>query len=166
MEAIPEFSPTLLRQAVAADLDAVNTIIERAVMTWKLPERVKRLAMPSYRYGRQDLTHLRLEVAEDKAQGIIGLAAWEQADSRDVPPGRRALLLHGLYVEPARQRGGVGTALFDAAVAAARAQKYDGLLVKAQADADGFFAACGLARLSVENPGRDYARRFWLNLAP
>lgn len=157
-------SPARLRAATAADLDAVNGVIERAVMTWQLPERVKRLAMPSYRYGEQDLAHLHLEVADDGTDGIVGVAAWEAADPRDVPAGRRGLLLHGLYVDPARQRGGVGTALLEAAIAAARAQHYDGLLVKAQADADGFFAACGLQRLAVDNPERDYAHRYWLHL--
>lgn len=157
-------SPARLRAATAADLDAVNGVIERAVMTWQLPERVKRLAMPSYRYGEQDLAHLHLEVADDGTDGIVGVAAWEAADPRDVPAGRRGLLLHGLYVDPARQRGGVGTALLEAAIAAARAQHYDGLLVKAQADADGFFAACGLQRLAVDNPERDYVHRYWMHL--
>jgi len=155
----------MLRQAAAADLDAVNAVIERAVMTWQLPERVKRLAMPSYRYGPHDLAHLHLVVADDNVHGIIGVAAWEQADLRDAPSGRRGLLLHGLYVDPARQRGGVGTALLEAAVAAAREQGYEGLLVKAHADADGFFAARGLMRLAVANTDRDYAHRFWLDVA-
>jgi hypothetical protein len=65
----------MLRQAAAADLDAVNAVIERAVMTWQLPERVKRLAMPSYRYGPHDLAHLHLVVADDNVHGIIGVAA-------------------------------------------------------------------------------------------
>lgn len=134
-------------------------------MTWQLPERVKRLAMPSYRYGPDDLAHLHLVVADDNVHGIIGVAAWEQADPRDAPSVRRGLLLHGLYVDPARQRGGVGTALLEAAVAAAREQGYDGLLVKARADADGFFAARRLMRLPVANTDRDYAHRFWLDVA-
>ena len=55
--------------------------------------------------------------------------------------------------------------MLEAAVAAAREQGYEGLLVKAHADADGFFAARGLMRLAVANTDRDYAHRFWLDVA-
>ena len=36
-----------LRPATAADLAAVNAVIQRAASTWELPERVKRLTMPA-----------------------------------------------------------------------------------------------------------------------
>lgn len=154
-----------LRPASTADLGAVNAVIERAVTTWKLPERVKRLAMPTYLYNAHDLEHLRVVVAEDSAAGIVGVAAWEPAAARDCPRGRRGLLLHGIYVDPDRQRNGVGARLLSAAAAAAREQSYDGLLVKAQADAEGFFRRRGLRGLAVEDAGRDYPHRFWLDLA-
>ena len=54
-----------LRLATSVDLGGVNAVVERAVMTWKLPERVKRLAMPSYRYAGCDLKYLHIVVAED-----------------------------------------------------------------------------------------------------
>jgi hypothetical protein len=38
-----------LRQAGALDLAGINALIGQAVMTWSLPGRVKRLALPSYR---------------------------------------------------------------------------------------------------------------------
>ena len=38
---------------------------------------------------------------------------------------------------------------------------FDGLLVKAQADAIGFFTSLGMKRLAVEDPARDYEHRFW-----
>ncbi len=49
----------------------------------------------------------------------------------------------------------------DAALQAARGEGFDGLLVKAQADANGFFAARGLSRLPAEKPERDYPHRYW-----
>jgi len=153
-----------LRPATTADLGAVNAVIERAVTTWKLPERVKRLAMPTYLYNAHDLEHLHIMVAEDSAAGIVGVAAWEHAAARDCPHGRRGLLLHGIYVDPDRQRHGVGARLLSAATAAAREHSYDGLLVKAQADAEGFFRTQGLQQLAVEDAGRDYPHRFWLDL--
>jgi predicted N-acetyltransferase YhbS len=153
-----------LRTADKADLAAINRVIERAVQTWNLPERVKRLALPTYLYKEHDLDHLHLVIAEDSAANVIGVAAWEDAAARDCPQGRRGLLLHGLYVDPDRQHGGTGARLLSAAAAAAREQGYDGLLVKAQADAEGFFSSQGLQQLVVADASRDYPNRFWLDL--
>jgi GNAT superfamily N-acetyltransferase len=150
-----------LRPAMPADLAAVNAVIERAVMTWNLPERVKRLTLPSYRYQPHDLDHPRILVAEDAEHAVLGVAAWEPASARDLPVGKTGLLLHGLYVDPARQRAGVGSRLLDAAVTAAREQGFDGLLVKARPEAEGFFLARGLTPLPVTDAERDYPHRFW-----
>ena len=158
-------SPTTafhLRQAHAEDLPAINGIVERAIATWQLPERVKRLSLPSYRYHAHDLVHLHLMVAENADHALVGVAAWEAANPHDLPAGQSGLLLHGLYVDPARQHRGVGSQLLDATAAAARAQGFDGVLVKAQADANGFFETRGLQRLPVEDAARHYPQRFWL----
>lgn len=157
----PPTAAVQLRQARTDDLAALNNIIERAVMTWQLAERVKRLSLPSYRYHPHDLGHLHVEVAEDMARNLIGVAAWEPASSRDLPPGQRGLLLHGLYIDPDHLHRGVGTRLLAAALTAAQVQGFDGLLVKAQADANGFFERQGMQRLPVVDPMRDYPHRFW-----
>jgi len=154
-----------LRPATLADLDAVNTVIERAVMTWNLPERVKRLTLPSYRYQPHDLDHLQLKVAERAGAGIVGVAAWEPANPRDLPAGKTGLLLHGLYVDPAQQRAGIGRRLLDAAVVTARERGFNGLLVKARPEAEGFFVARGLTPLPVTDAERDYPHRFWMEIA-
>lgn len=153
--------PFKLRMAHAADLDAVNKLIEAAVMGWALPERVKRLSIASYRYDEHDLSFLELALAETANPGLLGVAAWEPADSADVPDGCAALLLHGLYVAPVRQGGGVGTWLFAAAEQAAIGRGLDGVLVKAQADFAGFFRRLGLEPLPVRDPARDYVHRYW-----
>jgi predicted N-acetyltransferase YhbS len=152
-----------LRPAEKADLPAVNKVIERAVKTWKLPERVIRLAMPTYLYTGHDLQHLHIVLAEDSTVGVIGVAAWEAAAVRDCPQGKRGLLLHGLYVEPDQHRRGTGGRLLAAAAVAARQQGYDGVLVKAQADAEGFFNSQGLQHLAVTDASRDYPNRYWLD---
>ena len=153
-----------LRPATPADLVAINAVIERAVMTWQLPERVKRLAMPSYRYKPHDLEHLKLVVAENGEHGVIGVAAWEPANARDLPAGQTGLLLHGLYVDPNHQRHGIGRQLLAAAVDAARDQGNDGVLIKAQADAEPFFLAQGLQHIESVDPGRDYPHRYWADV--
>ena len=157
----PPMAAVHLRQAQAHDLPALNAVIERAVMTWKLPERVKRLSLATYRYQPHDLEHLHIVVAEDAGRAIIGVAAWEPANPRDVPAEQCGLLLHGLYVDPGHAHRGIGSCLLEAALAAGREQGFDGLLVKAQADADGFFAARGMQRLPVADPARDYPHRLW-----
>ncbi len=154
-----------LRMAMGVDLDPVNAVIERAVMTWKLPERVKRLAMPSYRYTGYDLGCLHIVVAVDSASGIVGVAAWEPAAVHDCPQGRRGMQLHGIYVDPAQQQRGVGARLLSAAGTAAQEEGYEGLLVKAQADAEGFFEKQGLQKVPLLHPDRVYPHRYWLDLA-
>ncbi len=152
---------TLLRTGTAADLHAVNAIVDAAVMTWNLPERVKRLALPSYRYSAQDLGFLELIVALDEDDRIVGVAGFEAADPADVPAGHHTLLLHGIYVLPAQQRRGIGRSLLLAVENAARERGFDSLLVKAQAGADGFFIAQGMGKLPIKNSDRDYPHRFW-----
>lgn len=150
-----------VRPARRSELDALNAVIERAVLTWDLPERVKRLSVPLYRYSAFDLEALDVVVADLTGAGVVGVAAWEQAAVKDAPPGQRALLLHGIYVDPAWHRQGIGSRLFAAAEEAARSGGFTGVLVKAQAGAEGFFSARGLRRLAVENAERDYAHRYW-----
>lgn len=150
-----------VRPALAADLPAINGVVERAVMTWKLPERVKRLALPSYRYHAHDLHHQRMLVAELADIGIAGVAALETAEPRDLPTALSGLMLHGLYVDPVWQGLGIGTHLIEAAFAACRETGHDGLLVKAQPNAASFFQSRGMQRLAVKDPDRDYPYRYW-----
>jgi len=149
-----------LRPATAADLEALNAVVERAVLSWGLPERVKRLSLPVYRYQHADLSAYQILVAETAFGEIVGVAAWEALVPLDAPP---AVLLHGLYVDPGRHRGGVGTRLLEAVLDAARAAGQEGVLVRAQRDAEGFFAARGFQPVSdSEAP----PRRWWRGIGP
>ena len=164
----------VLRSADERDLDAINTVIERAVMGWDLPERVKRLALPLYRYSAYDVRVMQFRVAELPGEGITGVAAWEDADPRELPDTRDeaarrtrpGLLLHGLYIDPAHQREGIGSRLLEASILAAREAGAEWLLVKAQNGAEAFFERHGMARLPVRDPDRDYDSRYLLELDP
>lgn len=152
-----------LRTANIADLEGINRVIASAVMSWQLAERVKRLSLSSHQYTELDFKHLQFVVAQiDKTPDarIVGVAAWEEADVLNTPQDKRALLLHGLYVDAQYHHQGIGQALFERAQQAAIEQHYDGLLVKAQADANGFFIAQGMQPMPQEND-RQYGNRFW-----
>lgn len=150
-----------LRKATIADLAAINDIIDAAVMGWSLPERVKRLALPTYRYTPHDLETLELVIAENTERQVIGIAAWGPVGPVDAIEGYSALLLHGIYVKPDQQHQGIGTQLLDAAEQAAIEKECSGLMVKAQASAAGFFLSQGMQPLEVVNEKRDYAYRYW-----
>jgi len=156
-----------LRTASLSDLDDINNVITSAVMSWQLAERVKRLSLPSHQYCEIDFRHLQFVVAQtgNASQAkIVGVAAWEEAEPLNSPQNTRALLLHGIYVDAQHHRQGIGQALFARAQQAAIEQHYDGLLVKAQTDASGFFIAQGMQPLPQQND-RQYGNRFWKPLA-
>lgn len=91
-----------LRTANIADLEGINRVIASAVMSWKLAERVKRLSLSSHQYSDFDFRHLQFVIAlTDNSPNarIVGIAAWEDADALNTPPGKRAMLLHGIYVD-------------------------------------------------------------------
>lgn len=150
-----------LRPATPADLPAINRIIERAIDAWPVPGRVKRISLPLYCYRGADFEYQDLVVAED-GDTLLGIAAWEDATPGDLPHGYRGLLLHGIYVDPATQGRGIGSALLEAARKAAARRELDGVLVKAQPSAIPFFEARGLERLAMTQPQRDYPHRYWL----
>ena len=114
-----------IRSANENYLDAINQIIELAIMGWQLPERVKRLALPSYRYSKLDLRYFTLVVAESN-DSIIAVAAWD-TDSHQVSEDRNGLLLHGIYVHPEHQRYGIGGRLVKELENVARKQNMDGV---------------------------------------
>lgn len=153
-----------IRDAREADITSVNEVIAAAIDTWTLPARVKRLALPVYRYTSEDLGHLTLRVLEQDA-GVIAVAAWEPADLRDLPHPGSGILLHGMYVHPAYHRRGLATKLLADGARTARAGRHDGILVRAQSGAEGFFTRRGFKRLPVRDEARDYAGRLWSPLS-
>lgn len=130
-----------------ADLPVLNALIERAIGSWTVSARVKRAALPSYRYEALDLADMRFFTMRDDAGRPIGLAVLSALDGDPA-----ALLLHGLYVEPVRHRRGLGRRLLAAAEEAARAAGAARLVVRAQRDAAPFFAAAGFAAAEGDYP--------------
>lgn len=153
-----------IRPARLDELDTINEIIEAAVMSWELPDRVKRLAMPSYRYDEFDFKHQQIWVAEDEQKIILGAFSLEDANAGDLPEDQTGLLLHGIYVKPSHHYQGIGRQLLQKAKKLVREMGKHGLLVKAQEDAIGFFVAMGMHLLHVKDCERHYNHRFWMVL--
>ncbi len=144
------------------DLSLINPVVEQCVATWNLPDRVKRLVAPSYRYTEADVDHLTFATAlVQGSRKLAGVAAWETADDADLVPKQSGLLLHGLYVAPHYQRCGIGSRLVECCAQAARQAGVQGILVKAQRDAEAFFERLGFSALPVVDERHDYAHRWW-----
>jgi GNAT superfamily N-acetyltransferase len=126
-------------------------VIERALGTWAPPERIRRLSLPLYRYSAVDLQHLTVWVAQQSGE-IVGRAAWGPADPADAPRGRSTLPFSRPLRVPRAHGQGIARSLLEAALSACRADGSDGVLVKAQAQAVGFFDACGLERAVLRKP--------------
>ena len=152
------------RPATPIDLPTVNHVIEAAVMNWQLPERVKRLSLSSYRYDAADLMHLTLWLAENDRGEAVAVAGWEPADTTDLPDGKLALLLHGLYVLPTLHGKGLGQRLLELTEHSAAKDGYDRVLVKAQTEAISFFRHHDYQELPIEDDVRHYSHRLWKNI--
>jgi len=155
----------LVRTAGVDDLSTVNAIVDAAVDTWALPERVRRLSAPSLRYGRVDLTHMEILLAENETGQAVGAAALEHADEIDTPEARRALLLHGLYVRPARQRSGVGAHMVRQVMGIARARGVDGVSTRVWRESEAFFVALGFVPFGDAAAASRHPRRMWKPLS-
>ena len=154
---------TGIRPGSEGDLEAVNRVIGACVMTWNIPERVKRLSLSSYYYNAVDLNHFRLFVAYDQTNAIIGVAALEPIKASAQSNTEDALLLHGIFVEPSVQGQGVGRLLVRKCVEIAAREKRKGLLVKAQPDAIGFFKTLRFKAIQSTDSKRDYPHQLWLD---
>jgi len=150
-----------IRTGNLSDLDNINTVIKAAILTWDLPERVKRLSTESYLYNTLDFEQIKFIVAVDKKKQIIGVAAWDKADIKDTPSACNAILLHGIYVSPLFHHQGIGTQFIEVINNIAKEGGYNGVFVKAHKDAVGFFISQGMKKLDIENPSLHYKNRFW-----
>ena len=148
-----------IRLANKNDLRSINQVIEKALMTWKLTDRVKRLVLPTYFYNELDLEHFIIFVALE-SESIIGVGSLD-TESQEIEGAYSAMLLHGLFIDPAHQNAGIGGQLLEYAEDLARQQKVDALLVKVQKDAEKFFKAKGLEKLQVKDPYREYENQYW-----
>jgi len=160
------------------DLDCINNVVAAAVMSWPMPERIKRLSVPVLSYDSEDFKHYRFVVyrqggeikggevkggevkgGEVKGGEVQGVAAWnpEAPLVTELGTGR---LLHGLYISPDCQGRGYGRDLMAAVLSEAMTLGAEGLVIKAERPSIGFFEHCGLQPLSATG-ATDYPYQFW-----
>ena len=150
-----------IRRGALSELEAINGVIAAAVGTWRVSERVKRLAVPLYCYEAGDLDHMAVFVAEDDAGKLLGIATLEHMAPNTLHGGLDGLLLHGLFVLPGASGKGIGAELMKVARGYSAELGCDGFLVKAAKESAGYFAHAGLQPLRVTRPEQDYPHRFW-----
>ncbi len=150
-----------LRSATIGDLDTINNIVAAAMKSWRLSERVIRLSLPLYRYSEGDFAHQQILLAEIGCAIPAGMAAIESADNLEYNAAGNPALLHGIYIHPRYHRLGIGSELLQRAQEIARSTGFDGLLVRAMAEATTFFEVNGFLRVAVENAEREYQHRYW-----
>lgn len=154
-----------IRQAKESELKVINDIIKACVFAWNLPDRVKRLTFGSYQYNRYDLEHFDIFVSINASKQIVGVAALEAINTIELPEGQTGLLLHGLYVDPEFQNQTIGQQLLQFSFQRVKSEQLDGLLVKAQVDANHYFKKQGFEHLPVMDADKDYPHRWWKKTA-
>ena len=156
----PEITPQVIS---AGDLANVNDVLKVAVGVWNVSPRVKRLALPSYRYDEYDLQQLDFLGAWRNGE-LVGFISLEPTERDPLCSKPVAMLVHGLYIVPQMHGAGVGTRLVNAAKHRARRQGYTSLLVRAERNAKAFFEKIGFTPLAVEDAQRDYPHRLSIAL--
>ena len=148
-------------EATASDLHTVNRVIHESLVSWGLPERVRRLATPSLSYNETDLQHMSVILMTNAEGAGIAVAAWEEASKREVPVNARGVLVHGLYVIPQYQRRGLGTRLIELVAKRLAEHRMDGMTVRAWRDSLAFFLSRGFAPMDADSDPDTYPRRLW-----
>ncbi len=143
-----------IRTGAESDVTVINTVIEAAVMSWPLADRVKRLSLPLLKYDELDVAHMSFLLCESEG-AVVGIAAWDGE-------GQEAQL-HGLYVHPMHQHRGAGRLLLNRVKADAVAEGYSSLWVKAERVATHFFDKAGF-KLLPQRQESDYPYRYWIGL--
>jgi GNAT superfamily N-acetyltransferase len=82
-----------------------------------------------------------VQVAQDGTSEVAGVVCVTPTALQGIA------LLHGLFVDPARWKRGIGRVLFGAAVARAKGIKAGALMIYAEPSAEGFYKRMGAIRI-------------------
>lgn len=152
---------TIIRGKIS-DLPEINLVIAQAVMAWPMPERIKRLSVPVLCYDSEDFKHYQFMLYQ-QGDSSAGVVVWNAQTLVKTAKGQ-GYLMHGLYVAPNCQGRGIGRQLMQQVFSRAADAGADGVLVKAERAALGFFEQCGLEPLPAISQ-TDYPYQFWHKLS-
>jgi GNAT superfamily N-acetyltransferase len=144
-----------------ADLTSINQVVTSAAMSWPKSERAKRLVLPVLSYTGEDFNHYKFLLYQAQGQ-CVGVAVIDTQMPVATARGS-GRLLHGLYVAAAEQGRGYGQTLLRSACDLAAAVGADGIVVKAERVAIGFFEHCGLQLLPASGPS-EHPYQFWYQI--
>jgi len=134
------YSSIHYRAATTHDIPAINRVVEQAVMTWPLAERIKKLSLNVLTYDYTDFAYYCCYVAVSKEK-IVACVIWD--------PEQKEMLCHGLYVAPAYQSVGVGKSLLNYFYQAAKHGGSSAVLVKAERVSCDYFIKLGYQAVPV-----------------
>lgn len=125
--------PVAIRPAQRSDLDAINHVVEGAVMAWARAARIKPNTLPDLRYRPVDLDIAMLLVVVGSHQHVLGVVACASginSTSDGDSPAQTVLRLDGPYIDPSHDQSDIGNQLLDEAKVLARRQGRQGLVIE------------------------------------
>ncbi len=153
-----------LVRATVEDLHRVRAVIAAAISAWPTTERLQRNALNVLSYDAVDLADTNIVMALRDGE-TLAVAAWREHSWMADPAGKRSALLHGLYVDNACQRLGLGGCLQQYVASAVVDAGGYGLHVRAERFAVSYFERCGYRRLAgseLVGVTGAYPHRFWI----
>lgn len=156
--------PREAHDGAGRDLDTINGVVAAATLSWNLPARVRRLALPSLLYNAVDLQHMSIARVDADTVGALGVALWEETGDAGQAANKRAVLLHGLYILPHYQRHGVGTRLLELVADWARARGFESIIARAWRESESFFIARGFTARGANGTADTYPRTLCASL--
>jgi len=130
-----------VRQAKPEEQRELTRLCVRATLHAGHDEAFIERSMPAFTVTVPFIDANYVQVAQDGSGDVVGVA-WVTSTSL---PG--IALLHGLFVEPAHWKRGIGRVLFEAAVVHARKMTNGALMIYSEPSSEGFYKRMGAVRI-------------------
>jgi integrase len=154
-----------VREAKPEEQRELTRLCVRATMHSGYDEEFIDRSMPSLTITLPEISGDFVRVAQDNLYEVVGVVCVMPTALQGIA------LLHGLFVDPARWKRGIGRVLFGAAVARAKGMKAGAIMIYANPSAEGFYLAWGevqIAQYRAQHPNGTMARlamELMLNIA-
>ena len=130
-----------VREAKPEEQRELTRLCVRATMHSGYDEEFIDRSMPSLTITLPEISGDFVRVAQDNLYEVVGVVCVMPTALQGIA------LLHGLFVDPARWKRGIGRVLFGAAVARAKRMKAGAIMIYANPSAEGFYKQMGAIRI-------------------